>query len=187
MRSRLVLAAAALGAVALVAPHASAAAAPKTLDGKKVTTLTQVADAPMQANDADIAGGNPTESRLQCAPPRCSVLPFVYAPAKGVKADILFTVTWTNDLSDVDLYVAEVGKKGVKTLIANCGGSAGKSEKVFLPAGSLKKGKTYALIADFYRTPGEKVTSKIEMPGKDTVSKLVPAALEGVQKTNCTL
>ena len=188
MRTRLVLAAAALGAIALAAPHAVAAPAPATLDGKKVTTLTQVADAPMQANDADIAGGNPTASRLQCVAPRCSVLPFVYAPAKGVKADTLFTVTWTSDVSDIDLYIAEVGKKGVKTLIGNCGGSAGKSEKVFLPAGTLKKGKTYALIADFYRTPGEKVTSKIEMPGKDTVSKMVPAAIEdNVQKINCTL
>lgn len=182
MRSRLVLAAAALGAVALAAPAALAGAAPATLDGKKVSTLTQSVTASMQANDASIADS--AEVRNNCNPPRCSLLPFVYAPAKGVKADILFTVTWANATSDIDLFVVEQ-QKSTRTRIAACGGSGGTSEKVFLPAGTLKKGKTYILVADFFRTSGEKVTSKIEMPGKDTVSKMVPAALDNA--INCTL
>ena len=183
MRSRLVLAAAALGAVSLAVP-AALAGGPATLDGKKVTSLTQTVDAAMQANDSDLALGT-TEARMQCVAPRCSVLPFVYAPAKGVSADILFSVTWTSQLSDIDLFVVEQ-QKSQRVKIASCGGSGGTSEKVFLPAGTLKKGKSYALIADFYRSTGEKVTSTITMPGKDTVATTVPAAADSLASVNCT-
>jgi len=184
MRTRLVLAATALGALALAAPSALAAPAPATLDGKKVTKLSLEATTVAQSNDSSLVASS-TEERIQCNAPRCSVLPFVYAPAKGAKTDTLFTVKWTSSVSDIDLFIVEVGKN-TRTRISSCGGSGGTSEKVFLPAGTLKKGKTYALIADFFRTTGEKVTSTVEMPGTDTVAKTVPAAAD-VAGVNCTL
>ncbi len=182
MRSRLVLAAAALGAVALAVPSALAAG-PATLDGKKVTSLTQTVDAAMQANDASIADS--AAVRVSCEMPRCSVLPFIYAPAKGASGDILFDIKWEKATSDLDLYVAQQDKSS-RTKIGSCGGTGGTTEKVFLPAGTLKKGKTYVLIADFYRTTGEKVTSTITMPGKNTVATTVPAAVDADANVNCT-
>ena len=183
MRTRLVLAAAALGALGLAASTALAGTAPATLDGKTVKSLTTTVETTAQTNDTDIALSD-TATRIQCAAPRCSVLPFVYAPAKGVKGDVLFSVKWSNDVSDIDLFVVEQAKS-TRVKVASCGGSAGTSEKIFLPAGTLKKGKSYALIADFYRTPGEKVTSTVTMPGQNTVATTVPASADfGV---NCTL
>ncbi len=180
MRTRLALVAAALGALSLAAPSALAAPAPATLDGKKVSKLQLIADAKTQANAADIA----SSTRVQCEDPRCSALPFVYAPAKGASGDVLFTVTWTNPGSDIDLYVVEQAKSS-RVKVANCGGSGGTSEKVFLPAGTLKKGKTYALIADFFLTSGEKVTSTVELGAPNTVSTTFPAQTDTVS-VNCT-
>lgn len=185
MRTRLILAATALGALALAAPAAFAAPAPATLDGKKVKSLSLSVTTTAQSNDKDLALAS-TEERMQCVAPRCAVLPFVFKPAKGVKGDTLFTIKWANAVSDMDLFIVSVNK-GVRTRIASCGGSVGTSEKVFLPAGTMKAGKTYALIADFYRTPGEKVTGTVEMPGKDTVAKTVPANADTFALVNCTL
>lgn len=184
MRRRLMLTAVALGLLALVAPAATAAGKPPVLDGKKVSKLTMTVTTQMQDHDTDLLLAN-TAARLACEPPRCALIPFVYSPAKGVKADIAMTLTWEHPYSDMDLYVAQQ-EKSTRTKIAVCGGSFGTSEKVFLPAGTLRKGKTYVMIMDFYRTPGEKVTGTVEMPGKDTVDKTVPAAVDGETNINCT-
>jgi len=186
MRTRLALAAAAVGAAALAMPSALAAPAPATLDGKKVKVLKLVADAPRQSNDASPATDAATGyDRYQCEAPRCAVVPFVYKPAKGVKADIAMSLTWASTASDFDLYLMQIDKTG-RTKLFNCGGSAGNSEKIFIPAGSLKAGKTYAMLVDFYRTPGEKVTAQLEMPGKDATAKTVPANVDDLALVNCT-
>lgn len=183
MRTRLVLAATVLGAVSLLLP--SAVAGPVVLDGKKTKKLTLTATATQQAHDQDFAGSD--GERVDCEPPRCATLPFIYQPAKGVKGDVLFTLTWSGPVSDFDLYIASVDKKR-RTQLATCGAATGNREKVFLSAGTMKKGKPYLLIVDFYRTPGETVTATAEMPGQDTVAKTLPEAADGaVFKFNCAL
>jgi hypothetical protein len=184
MRKRLVLTAAAFAALALATPSALAAPTP-VLDGKKVTKLTKAFDAGLQDHDqdaADISGAD----RADCAPPRCGVLKFVYKPAKGVKADTLFNITWTNPASDFDLYVAEVGKSGMSD-VAHCGGVGNTTETVFIPAGTFKVGKTYALVADFFRSVNDTVTGTITMPAAAPAAP-VPATADGlVYPVNCTL
>jgi len=183
MRTRLVLAAAAFGALALAAPSALAAPAPANLDGKKIKTLSVSVDAKQQVHDADTFDIN------TCAD-RCLVVPFIFNPAKGVKGDVMFTATWGSmPTSDIDLYVAQINGKS-RTEVTHCAGATtGKgSEKIFLAAGNLKRGKTYAMIVDFYRTAGEKVTGTVEMPAKDTTAKTVPAQADGaIYNVNCTL
>lgn len=188
MRHRLVFAAATLSAVALAAPGALAGPAPVVLDGKKVTKLTITATAGAQTHDESLVTGLATgEDRMQCASARCAVLPFVYKPAKGVKGDVLFTLTWATPGADFDLYVVSIDKSGSRTKIASCGGSTGTSEKVFVTADAFKAGKTFALLADFYRTPGEKVTGTVQMPATNSVKTTVPAEADNVALVNCTL
>jgi hypothetical protein len=190
MRKRLVLTAAAFAALALAVPAALASSGPAVLDGKKITKLTLTAAATAQSNDAalvtDLADGT---DRMACQSPRCAVLPFVYKPAKGVKGDVAFSLTWGTPGSDFDLYVVSIDKHGDRTQLASCGASAGQSEKIFLTADNFKAGKTYGLLADFYRTPGETVTGTVQMPGTNTTSTSFPAAVEDASgfKVNCGL
>jgi len=182
MRTRLALATAVLGALALAAPHALAAPAPKTLDGKAVKTMSITATSDLQ-NNAD----NPVPAR--CDAPRCAMLPFIYSPAKGVKGDVMFTLTWGSMTSDIDLYLAEVGKNGNNTKIANCGGAGPQAqERIFAPAGTMKRGKTYALVVDFYRSINDTAKGTIEMGVPSTQKSTVPAnADSAVLPINCTL
>lgn len=83
------------------------------------------------------------------------------------------------------LYVVS-GKDG-RTDMGHCGGSIGTSEKIFLTADNFKPGKTYGLLVDFYRTPGEKITATVEMPGTDTVATTVPSTVDSLQPVNCNL
>lgn len=187
MRTRLLVSAAGLTALAVAAP-AAMASAPPVLDGRKVKTLTLKTTSTAQDHDSDFVTsqvGN--DSRVDCAAPRCAKLPFVYRPAKGVKGGLAFTLSWTIPVSDMDLYVAELGRDG-NSQVASCGASAGTSEKIYLSPGVLRPGKTYALIADFYRTPGEAVTGTVSFPGTDTVAKDFPAAVDGqLVPVNCGL
>ena len=186
MRSRLVLATTALAAVALVVPTALAAPAPPVMDGKKVKELVLKANGGLQDHDDDTASLESSD-RVNCEKPRCEVLTFVYKPAKGVKDGLMFTATWTNPASDIDLYVAQVGKRGDRTDIGHCGGAATTSERVYIPASSLKPGKTYALIADMYRSVNEDVTAKVNF-GPNEVKTTVPAEADAlVYPVNCTL
>lgn len=187
MRRRLVLSVAASAAVAIAAPAALAGTGPATLDGVKVKKLTLTATSTAQSNDSDLVTDSVTgNDRMACQAPRCAVLPFVYKPAKGVKGDVMFTLTWATPGSDFDLYVVSIDKHGDRSQLAQCGGSAGQSEKVFLTADSFKAGRTYGLLADFYRTPGEKVTGTVEMPGVNTMKTTVPSAVDDVALVNCT-
>lgn len=187
MRHRLVLSAAVLAAAAVAAPAAFAGTAPATLDGRKVKKLTLTATTTAQSNDAALVTDEVDGTdRMACSAPRCAVLPFVYKPAKGVKGDVMFTLTWGTPGSDFDLYVVSIDKNGDRSQLAQCGGSAGQSEKVFLPSDSFKPGKTYGLLADFYRTPGEQVTGTVEMPGTNTIKTTVPAAADELALVNCT-
>jgi hypothetical protein len=188
MRKRLVLSAAALSAVALAMPAALASPAPATLDGKKTTTLTLKASAPMQDHDETFVTEQVIKNdRMQCKSDRCAVLPFVYKPANGVKGDVAFTLTWGTPGSDFDLYVVSIDKSGERADIGHCGGSIGTSEKVFLSADNFKPGKTYGLLADFYRTPGEQITGTVAMPGTNSVATTVPSAADSLQPVNCNL
>jgi surface antigen len=187
MRHRLVLATAALGVAAIAAPAALAAPAPPVLDGKKVTKLSLTGSGGLQDNDKDAADLSGAD-RADCAAPRCMKLVFVYNPAKGVKGDALFTASWSNPASDIDLYVASVNKDGSTSEVGgHCGGVGGVSEKVFVPAGTLKPGKKYALVADFFRSLNETVTGTVEMP-KGDFARPVPAEADSVvYPVNCEI
>jgi hypothetical protein len=178
----LAVALAALAGVTLAAPGAEAKSLP-VLDGKKVTKLTFSASGGLQDNDQDLATSS--NDRADCAAPRCAALTFVYKPAKGVRGDTAYEISWTIPSSDVDLYVAEV-VHGSRTTIATCGAVAGTSEKVFVPAGTLRAGRTYALVADFYRSFNDTVTGTVTMPGANSVATTVPAAADSaVAPINC--
>jgi hypothetical protein len=187
MRKRLILTAAAFSAMVVAVPAALAAPTP-VLDGKKTTKLTLTATAGAQTHDESLVTGFATgEDRMQCAADRCAVLPFVYKPAAGVKGDVMFTLTWGTPGADFDLYAVAIEKDGSRTKLGSCGGSAGTSEKVFMTADTFKAGKTYALLADFYRTPGEKITGTVEMPAQSSIPSTVPADVDELALVNCTL
>jgi hypothetical protein len=170
-----------------------ASAAPKTLDGKKIKTLTLSASGGLQDHDDSNVTDLPhvldtLPDRADCKAPRCAKLPFVYKPAKGVKGDVMFAITWSNPLTDYDLYVAEVDRDGTTTSVGafHCGGTGGTSEKVFVPRGTFKAGKTYAMVVDFYRSVNDTVHGTVTM-GPSTVSHPVPAQADGLLfPINCT-
>lgn len=185
MRKRLILSAAVLSAAAVALPSATAATTP-VLDGKKVKKLSLSATSTAQDNDKDLVALSGPE-RVDCQQPRCVKLPFVYQPAKGVKGGLAFEISWTVPVSDMDLYVAQLGKDG-NSRIAACGASAGTSERIYLDGRELRPGKTYALIVDFYRTPGEAVTGSVTFPGRNQVKTTAPSALESAGiPINCGL
>jgi hypothetical protein len=187
MRSRLALVPVLVGALALMSTGADAAA--KTLDGKKIKKLTITANGGAQANDADLVTGLvDAPDRTACAMPRCARLTFKYLPAKGVKGDLMFTVTWTNPLSDVDLYVGEIAKDGSSSEIGHCAGAGTASERLFIPKSQLKSGKYYVLVVDFFRSLNETATGTVEIGVPNSIKATVPAAVDGqVQNINCTL
>ncbi len=180
MRIRLTVAAATLGALALALPSALAAPAPPTLDGKKVTKLEIKGNGGLQ-NNAD----NPAPET--CEMPRCTMLPFVYNPAKGVAGNVMFTLKWDNLASDMDLYLAEVGKSA-NIDIGHCA-SAGASttESFYAPVGTMKKGKTYALVIDYYRSLNDNVVGTVSMPSDNKVKTTVPANVDSLASLNCTM
>jgi hypothetical protein len=187
MRARLILVPVLAGALAVMTVGASAA--PKTLDGKKVKKLSITANGGAQSNDSDLATGLlGAPDRTECEMPRCARLPFTYLPAKGIKGDLMFTVTWTNPASDIDLYVGEIAKDGSSSEIGHCAGVGQPHEKLFIPRSQLKPGKKYVLVVDFFRSLNETATGTVEINVPNTISTTVPAQLDGqVQNINCTL
>jgi hypothetical protein len=157
------------------------------MDGKKVKELVLKTNGGMQTHDEDNADVLGTSDRVNCEAPRCAILTFVYKPAKGVKDGLMFSATWTNPASDIDLYIGEVGKRGDKTEVAHCGGAATTSERLYVAAADLQPGKTYALVADMYRSVNEDVTAKVAF-GPNSLKQTVPAEADGlVYPVNCTL
>ena len=179
MKVRLVVAS--LLAAGLAFSVSGAQAGPPVMDGVKVKVLSKT---DMVAPQQQVSGF----SSLTCESPKCMVLPFVYRPAKGVKGDLMFTVQWTNPLSDMDLYVVEVDtKKKTETQIAVCGGFPGAKERVFIPAKDLRSGRTYKLVVNYYLSLNETVTGKVEIAVPNTIPTSVPAAVDAEHGTNCTL
>ena len=184
MKIRLLTAAALVGTLALSLSGAEAAT--PVLDGKKVKVLTLTAAGGAQTHDQELASIE-TVDKTNCAMPRCARIPFTYKPAKGVKGDLMLTVTWTNPASDIDLYFAEVGKGGSSSQISDCASFGGPSEKIFVPAAELKAGKTYVLVADFFRSANETIKAKVEIAVPNAKKTTVPAAADEIADLNCTL
>jgi hypothetical protein len=169
-------------------------AAYKTLDGKRVKTLTLTAVAPAQTHDTNLVAGNGdvefllktakqkppiTETDpVNCKPPACSRLTFVYLPALGVRnKDLMLSTTWTNPAADIDLYFVEL-RNGRSSEVEHCATSGPPSEKIFVPARRLTAGRTYALVAYFFRTANETVTTKVQMGVPSSIKKTVPASVD---------
>jgi hypothetical protein len=181
------VAVAAVGSVAVVAGGASAGQ-PPVLDGKRVKVLSFTGSGGVADHDTDQATQlTKAPDRAQCDAPRCASMVFVYKPAKGVNADTAYTLHWTNPLSDFDLYIAEVAKDGSRSTVAKCGAGAGTSEKVFVPAGTLRSGHRYAIVVDFYRSVSETMTAKVEMPGTNSIVSTAPGAVDKLEPINCGL
>ncbi len=199
MNARLVLAPALVGV--LVAGVAGAQAAPPTLDGRKVKTLKATYTPASQDHDADqvtefVASLNEVlpaplpvtaADRMACKPPRCGRLEFVYKPAKGVRGGLAVQTSWSTPGTDVDLYLVEIAKDGTASDLQHCGASAGTSEKFFVAGSSLKPGKKYAVITDFYRVASDTVTTQVTFPGTVSTKSTAPAQVDAVVPVNCGL
>lgn len=187
MKFRLAVATAVVGALAL--SMSGAQAATPVMDGKKVKVLKITANAGLQSNDKDAASTSTIDHSI-CTPPRCAKIKFVYKPAKGAKGGLMFTMGWNNStVSDLDLYVYSLDKRGNGTDIGHCGGPTGKSEKVYVPANLLKSGTTYVMVMDFFRSVNESaVNGKVEMGIPSTIATTVPEKADGaVYQLNCGL
>jgi hypothetical protein len=181
VRARLTVATALAGA--LLVSVSGADAAPPVIDGKKVKVLTKTVKGGTQQSMQDLA----FDATL-CAAPRCAVLPFVYKPAKGAKTGLMFTATWTNPLSDLDLSVVEVGKNRTESVIASCGaGTYGSTkERVYLSGRELRAGGQYRMVVDFWRSIDETVTEKVQIGVPNDIPAPVPAAVNDLRTYNCT-
>lgn len=186
MKIRLAAATAVIGALALSMSGAQAAA--PVLDGKKVKVLTIKANGGLQDHDSNQVTGllSSSAETIDCAAPDCTRLTFVYKPAKGAKGGLLFSMTWGNVLSDFDLYVGEVGKRGT-TEIANCATAGPPSEKVYLPAASLKSGHTYAMVIYHFRSVNDVANAKVEMGVPDSIKTTLPRQADEKADLNCAL
>jgi hypothetical protein len=176
MRTRLIVASVLAGSLAVMATGADAAT--KTMDGKKVKKLTITADGGAQSNDgwtaydavaiadqetADMLPEQVRRQGMDCKPPTCARLPFIYKPAKGVKGGLMFTASWTNPLSDVDLYVGEVAKDGSTSDIGHCAQFGTTTEKVYLSPQDLRPGRKYVMVIQFFRSLNETVNGTVEI------------------------
>ena len=189
MQIRFVATLAVAGGLVLSHTGAQAAGTP-TLDGKKTKTLSTTFTPTPQSHDSDLITDQVKSStdRTMCTAPRCGWMPFVFKPAKGVKGGMAFTITWSVPGEDIDLYVAEVAKDGSSGgEVAHCGASAGTSERIQLSSSDFKAGKKYALIADFYRSTGGKVTATIAFPGTTSIKTTAPSTVDGALPINCGL
>lgn len=192
MRSRLLLASALVGALAVTTTGAHAAT--PTLDGKKVKKLTLTASGGLQDHDeTNVTEALDAPDRADCTAPRCAKLKFVWKPAKGVKGNVMFTITWSNPLSDYDLYVAEVARDGSTSTLEGqvCGSIGSTGEKVYVTKDKFKPGKTYAMVVDFYRSVNDTVKGTVAMGVASTITHTVPDEYDGqfpgtLIKINCT-
>jgi hypothetical protein len=166
MRYRPLMTVAAVAAVIAALPaHAGGI---KTLDGKKVKSLS-FADkiTTPQDNDKDFVAVTSSD-RTQCAEPRCSKFSFRYAPAKGVKGHTFSVkITWTYPVEDYDLYVVQ-DKAGA---VGQCGAGAGTSETVVVSSALPKH--VYTVVVDHYRAVPDTVDVSVTYPAKDSIPSLV--------------
>ena len=172
---------------ALLLSMSGAQAGPPVMDGKKVKILKLHADGGTQDHDSDLVTGLlSTADYSLCTPPQCAKLTFVYKPAKGAKGGLMLTATWGKPISDYDLYIYELDKRGNGTRIGTCGGGIGTSEKVYLGPSDLHSGRTYVMIVNFFRSIADAVDAKIEMGVPSTIVTTVPAAVDKLEAINCT-
>jgi hypothetical protein len=191
MIARLALAATVAAGLAL--STAGADAASPVLDGKKTKVLTMTAVAGPQAHDADLPDADlEFPDRLNCDKATCAALDFVYKPAKGVKpVGLAFEASWSTPAAvDIDLYVGAVDKYGDATEIegGHCGAGYGTHERVWLGKANFKPGKTYRVVAYFYRTANETVKTQVIFNGSNRIPATVPSEADGVvYPINCGL
>jgi hypothetical protein len=183
MRARLVVLPAVVAG--LVLSLSGAEAATKTLDGKKVKSLSFSANGGAQDNDAWLAYDVVSEAsqsaadslpapvkRVQpedCKAPTCASLDFIYKPAKGIKGGLMFTAAWSSTASDIDLYVLQYERDGSKTEIGHCGQSGSTSEKVYIAPEDLKPGRHYAMVMQFFRSANETATGTVRINVPSTI------------------
>lgn len=165
MRYRPLMAVAAVAAVVATLP--AHAAGMKTLDGKKVKSLS-FADkiTSPQDNDKDIASLSASD-RTVCKEPRCSKFNFRFAPAKSVKSrSFSVKISWTIPGQDYDLYVVQA-RGGT---VGQCAAGAGMSETVVV-TGALPK-HVYTVVVDHYRALPDTVSVSVNFPATDSVTKV---------------
>ena len=187
----------------LVLSLSGAEAATKTLDGKKVKSLSMTANGGAQVNDGWLAydvvaqGSEGAANQLpapvkrvdpaECPAPTCASLDFIYKPAKGIKGGLLFTATWSSPASDIDLYAVQYEKDGSKTRIGSCGGSGSTAERVYLAPADLKPGRHYAMVIQFFRSLNETVKGTVQINVPSTIKQtLALPVLKDPINYNCS-
>ena len=181
MRVRPFLAVAAAAALVATMPAHAKAPSYKTIDGKKVKTLTftDATTAP-QDHDQDFVAGS--SDRTDCSQPRCAKFTFVYKPAKGVRnAPFSVKIAWTYPAEDYDLYVVQDNAGTV----ASCGAFEGNSEVAIVTAPA--PGHKYTIVIDHYRSVPDTVTATVKFPTTEKVATTVPSAVDSKQTANCGL
>lgn len=151
--------AAAAAALSLLVAGATAAVAKPTpvLDGKKVTHLDAKAESPTDAVGVEDPA---MEDVAGCQPPRCTRIPFVYQPAKGVKAPLSVShKQFYVGTTDSDLYLL----KG-KEVVASCTGYVSNARYLQVAFGVLKPGVTYTAVVYYSHSTGETVTMDVDFP-----------------------
>jgi len=171
---------------AVIAAMPAHAAGVKTLDGKKVKTLT-FADkiTSPQENDKDFVALSASD-RTACAEPRCTKFSFRYLPAKGVKrGPFSVKISWSNPAEDYDLYVVQDNGGTV----GQCGAGAGTSEAVVI-AKPLPK-HVYTIVVDHYRALPDTVAVNVQFPTQLKIATTVPSPVENnrvfAEPWNCAL
>lgn len=181
MKLRLAIAAALAAGLALSVSGAQAAT--PVMDGKRVKTLTMKNAPGTKQHQEAFLSYDATTCRDKVL---CPKLTFLYNPARGAKGGLMFTTTWTNPASDIDISVVQYDRRGNGTVVGSCGGFGNTTEKVYLSSRELKKGTKYALVVHMFRAVEEKsIISKVQMGVRSTVKTTVPDDADFA--INCTL
>lgn len=131
---------------------------PPVLDGKKVTKLSAKAESP-----TDFVGVEDpvTAAVVSCEEPRCTKIPFIFRPAKGVRAPLSVShKQFYVGTTDTDLYLLEG-----KDVVASCTGYLSNARYVQVAFSDMKPGATYTAVMYYSHSAGETVTMEVNFPG----------------------
>ena len=155
-----------LAPIAIVALTSVASAAPPAVDGRRVvgfdfsgsprTSLQPGALLTIGTSGVGVGGVDPAT----CKPPICDRHRVAIRPARGVKANLAVTVTWSSPLSDFDVYLLTPSGSSL-----HCGSRAGSTvESIGLPAAKVRSG-TYTVVLVNRQVVQDGYQGELRLPG----------------------
>lgn len=152
--------------IAVVALASAAFAAPPAVDGRRVIGVdfsgsprTSLQPGALLTIGTSGVGAGAVDPAT-CKPPICDRHPVAIRPARGVKANLNVTVTWSSPVSDFDLYLLTPSGSTL-----HCGSRAGStSEAVGLPAARVRPG-TYTVVLVNRQVVQDGYQGKLRLPG----------------------